>query len=527
MFNGNLDSGMWCKVVNSCILYPSNHLSKLLTAELTFCIINRNPGMDTNMVAKEYISQRFQSLLAAKMVTCVKNHSRWLSVATSMKIYSPKMFEILTKYCKMVSNSEASKKLEDFVIRDTEKTLSPTDVATNTAALLCILTALYVEDRPFHSATNKDQIAAKWKHLQEYEPEYVYSTVLRDKHGGETHLCGNDRTDKGANFINVVNTFRNHFLNLPKSSNPTGEGFMAGQCWSLGGGKQQDEYPFKFGKHSLLDWSEQSIQFFFADELGGIVEDALDIDKFLHVIATGGFASAQEEAEWWTNNDDSLNPDKTEDWEEIKNTGSVGRRIVATRKFWIKVESTSKTLNNMLMKKPKGKKEQNPQYDWKKAMTRLFSINGGSPNWDSFFDASSAEEEASDKRLHVSCVFTKTQLKNMTLSPNFLLAQAEDYHLKYHHLAIHQALHDLATNDTSFDYSILADCHNYYLQKKVHKDTFGDIMTTEVEKDFTERVAKYKALLKASYDHLVKEQGADDFVMNVEGESNALWSNFS
>ena len=73
--------------------------------------------MDVNSVAKEYISQRFQSLMAASMVTCLKNHSRFLSVRASMEDYSPKVFGILTKYCEQ-EGPDKKKGGSDFRILD-------------------------------------------------------------------------------------------------------------------------------------------------------------------------------------------------------------------------------------------------------------------------------------------------------------------------------------------------------------------------------------------------------------------------
>ena len=516
LFVENFEHGSWYKLFMKAILQVAHILSDNMKDELTYYFMLRN-NQQSSVVAKEYIQQRFMSLIAKDMVKCLTNNGRWLSVSKSMEKFSKKLYRLLTNFCGKQNGMKSND--FDFVLTSMNVSFSGKEVCTNIPALVAVLLLCYYEDRQFLKANSLELARKDWETRK--ATGVVQVTEVTD--GGNTiQLAGNTERDLGNKWFHVENSFRTLLLNLPKKEGKRGADLEPGQGWMPSGGTGDD--PFKFGKSTRVDWSKQSILFFLSHWKEG---DGVTFDQFLHVIASGGFISQEEEAQW-TNDHPNINLDEKGRWNQIQKIDATGLRIVSTRKFWMKIEKNHPLWGaekKGASKLPPETMEATLGLDWTTIMNNLWQIIDGKKVMQSIIENKSATT-ATDANLQVSAVLSGPMVSRGRAGIDQLKSLVQDLGMKYHHALLHQALYEIAPNNTNISYTLKEHFGNHGLDKKASWASYGPHAKKTVEKEIVEKTATLKTRLSTAAGELSKKLKTDYHPDDIVGKSSLVYSFF-
>lgn len=319
MFTDKLEDGIWKPVFAQCIFRPAAALAKYLYKEFVFqseLIGTMKPGA----YATKDITFRFQCILMAELVACVRNNSRFLSVSTHMKTYCPKLFRLLYKQCSLPKSVQVT--LTDF--RVASKNGNQVEPATNIGPLMALLQFLYVEDRRYIYYYKTHGVGAAKKEVECHAVKQNYDYEIFKEWNNKEEL------DKGTWFT-VVNPIRKKLLALREQTEKDETNSQ------VGGKVKVSKTNTNYGKRVDAPWDELRPKFFLE---GMEVEDAMYLGQFLHCITTGGFVSAEEESKHFATHKTLF------DNQSQRPDDPIARRILSVINFWNKVDKNCTLFNS-------------------------------------------------------------------------------------------------------------------------------------------------------------------------------------
>ena len=375
-----MEDGTFCRTFEQCLIRPGFQLGSLMFKDAVWYALWTVKKIKVAMFAKKPMLVRFQAPIIAGLVRCLKDNSRFVSVSTHMKLYSKTLYSILTEHCKM-DNLKTN-----FIIKE-KKTGDTIPIVTNTAALMAIISYLYVMDRK-HSAftVSGSKNGLSWEKVLEIAYKKDSVTYLKEFKKLDVF------TDTKTEWLKVYNPCRGKLLSLkfviPKE-NKGDAGIEEGAKKKKKSKKNSDDvdtlipgihYQPKsgvsnFGDTMLQGWEENEPQWW----LDGMVDpdtnepESLRLDELIHAISTIGFASQTEEEANFINHEKQI---KANNFSAKKVKTKLQRRIEAIKRFLTKLENEFPLFvtSNGMTETPRD------------IMERLWTIHSGGDLKDILFD---------------------------------------------------------------------------------------------------------------------------------------------
>ena len=467
-------------------------------------------------MANEPMIMRCMAPIAASMVRCIRDNGRFISVASFLKDLSPSLFLLLTRHC---GKQNAKNEFSDFRFDKKGEGSIKGHVATNIPALVGILLSMYVQDRPFITVKDKEASLEKFGEVEnghealeedgddedvevdnqaDLDPSDARIRMKKFKAvlNFEKNSIRDNHVDFG-NWFHVTSDLRTFMLTMPmvKKNTPDGSLPPVGTAFKTDSTKKE----WKFGSSIAKDWGENEPMFFFPEMYK---EEACTLDKFLHIICTGGFKDPEEEREWYSSHPPS-DIEKLDEDDLEENHGTVGRQILGARVFWEKAESDCRVLTKM----PKSKSET----DFKVVMDRIWNIVGGTYNsWDNLHGDEDIEEtDEKDESIPVRGLFNAKEMALVKKKGRpALLALAQQCELVKNRALMHLAAHDLDDDSASaVRYKLENHFNNRHcVPKQGSWNAEGPLLKPLTQRDVKDRLDQFKKHLRTTAKELEAEQ---------------------
>ena len=338
--------------------------------------------------------------------------------------------------------------------------------------------------------------------------------------------CRNDRLDKGQ-WFSVRSGLRTHLLTYPKIEGRMQRSDPAfprvGTAWRM----SNDDKVYKWGKHiSSRDWSNNE-PIFILDGLN--YDEGCTLDRFVHMICSGGFQDSVEERVWFKKHAD-VDMAKAEK-KDLLTRGQVGRQIYYVRNFWCKCEVDLKLIK--IIKKKKGKE---PFMDYDGVMVRLQKLLAGALKKNDFikiFDGLDEEDDESNSNkfggLKVDGLFKDLHFRLAKKGQPGMEQLAHQLELQKQRVLLHKAALSLTSvADSKIQYDFAKHFNNSAADppKNGTWNAEGRLVTTLARNNVARDFECYKELLLTTAKSREAELGVNHKQDNIEGKSNYRTTTF-
>ena len=502
-----MEDGTQAKTFENCILRPGLCLGTLMQRDAVWwTLLKVKPKMTVASIVKKQVLVRFQAPVTAALVRCLRDNSRFISVAEPMKEFSPTLYKLMTNLCKVDNTKQNG---ANFIIKVQELS-KDFPIVTNTAVMMAILSYLYVLDRK-HTAfvitkeTTVEEVLEKTYKGSKTDYEKVIESM-------------NISCDQSTEWLRVVNPCREKMLSIetvngPKKDKTTPKKKkkkaaekddreeIPGVLWKFQSGKSN------FGDVQLQAWEDNEARWWLPgmEDPESNEPELLTLDELIHCISTLGFKSQKEEEDNYMDVEKHLAKKPSE--KQRKNC--LRRRMNAVKRFLIKLEDECPLFKN---DDEKSSKEQ-------EAYKRILKIHDGSEWKDILFEKKdTVKVEKKDK---ASGKLDKKEIKKVLASDNTgsaLDTWARSTGLQFQRLCFMKAFQEIMDEkEIKWDkYDVIDDTN----AKPDFNHTEGPLLQTVANSDKASRVRLYKSRIHA----LIDKEKDDNEAFDSSGKKIILVS---